>query len=168
MRTNPCKAIREATGVSSYQFADEAQMARSVVQETELGLYPDVSKHYSRRLGKLAYDYGIDAQKFIGDFPTLNDSYHNWQSECRLGIRGMIATPDEINEDLSPAENFRGDYSIKGWCSLLLIPRSPWTRYETGAQLTMPASIENALSEVEYPYIKELKDAQREWVMDRG
>ncbi len=147
-------------------------MGRSVVRETEAGLYPDVSKHYSRSLGKLAYDHGIDAQEYLGAFPTLNDAYHNWQAEQRKAIYGQFDHEFDFDtwSDSSPAEQLRDyyGYTVKGWCALILVPRSPWTRYETGAQLAMPASVENALVEVSFADLRKLQAAQQEWVKLHG
>lgn len=162
---NPYRTLRELCGLSIPEFATEAGVQRSVIQNLEDGLFPNVSDNLNYALGKACHEHGVDAKSVLGEW-SLDNAYKDWIIREREELQ--IDWPVLVNwHDGSPFEEFRttlmDEDNRLSFCRLLKLPPATVMRYETGITLSMPAVIQEALIDTGYPYREELMQMMNDW-----
>lgn len=168
---NPYKRLRELTGTMQKDFASKYSFSKTTMVYVESGQYPDLSDDMILALGKECAFKGVDAKQVLSDeynAETLQDAYHTWQSGERLQIASQFQQTLMIRSDktTSPFKNFLLDIagSTQRFCKMLKVPAAAVTNYSSGQTRTMPKSIKDALTQVQYPYLSELEQAQADWL----
>lgn len=175
-KKNPFQYLRQLAGISQLGMAKMTGMSRSTIVYIETGQYPHLSQYMIDCLYDACQEKGID--------PTyeLEHEYGVWGIEAAYGkwCRVMrqearhkftqVIDMDEVilrtNENLSPfaayVEYVAG--SKQKFCKMLKVSDAAVFRYSKGEAKTMPQTIEDALREVGFPYLDEIKEAQEQWL----
>lgn len=171
MTVNPYRRLRELTRTSRKDFAAKYGFSKTLIDNIEAGLYPDLSEDMLAALGAECQEKHIDAldvlaSEYLTD--SVQDAYHSWLSSERLRVahRFREAKPSSrATPALSPFGALILDIakSRRAFCLLLKVPQASVMRYEEGTTRSMPKALEAALIEVQYPYLDKLKDAQERW-----
>lgn len=172
MTDNPYRRLRELTRTSQKDFAAKYGFSRTVMGHIESGQFPSLSDEMALSLGQECFEQHIDAKQVLKDeynALSLQDAYHNWQSIERLKIAHRfqdVPFSGRSTEALSPFHFVIEDVAKtrQSFCKLLKVPAASVMRYERGETRTMPRVIEEALREVHYPHLDELKEAQQSWL----
>lgn len=172
MADNPYKRLRELTRTSQKDFAAKYHFSKTVLGDIEAGIYPDLSDDMILALGKECSDQHVNGKQILVDeynSLSLQDAYHNWQSIERLKVAHRfqdVPFDGRSTEALSPfhfvIEDIAG--TRRAFCKLLKVPAASVMRYESGETQSMPRTVEDALKEVHYPHLGELKEAQQSWL----
>lgn len=172
MTDNPYKRLRELTRTSQKDFAAKYQFSKTVMGHIESGQFPDLSDEMILALGQECVEQHVDGKQVLVDeynSLSLQDAYHNWQSIERLKVSHRfqnVPFDGRSTEALSSFHFVIVDIAVtrQAFCKLLKVPAASVMRYERGETKTMPRTIEDALKEVHYPHLDELKAAQEAWL----
>jgi hypothetical protein len=168
---SPYQRLRELCGASQKSFGARHGFGKMTLVYVEAGLYPDVSDRLNEALARECISKGIDGrQVLLNEYgvASLNGAYHNWQKAERQRFGEIIRDFPPLSEwsaGVSPFHLFAKQTagSIQGFCKKLKVPAASVLRYDSGTTLSMPKSIEDALREVNYPYLDELRAEQERW-----
>ena len=169
---NPYKRLRELTTTSQKDFAAKYKFSKTAMIYVESGQFPDISEYMIESLARELEDKGINGKETLKEEygqANLQDAYHQWQSTERMQnahlFYGVRPTEGSLMPSLSPFHVFVKNTTgtLQGFCKALKVPSSTVKRYEVGATKSMPLILNQALSEVRYPYINQLEDLQRTW-----
>jgi transcriptional regulator with XRE-family HTH domain len=159
---NPVTESREALSLSLREFSERVGVTQRFLENVEAGLVVTVPRSIRDGLFRLQDDAGLD-HSF-----NLDADYDTWIKWERLGVVGEpwpVPTPGNVAH--SPMYLFRydmiGSDNRHAFCSLFKLPPATVMRYEQGATQAMPRAIEQALIDVDYPYMTELADLQSQW-----
>jgi len=171
MTTNPYKRLRELTATSQKNFAERYGMSKTTMINIECGQLVDLSDRMIVSLGQECHEQGVNAKQVLTDeynAQSLQDAYHAWQSTERMSNAHLFQAPLTGNEtfEKSPFSVFIEDVAgtRQKFCKLLKVPSASVMWYANGDTLTMPKAIEEALTQVRFPWMVELKDLQTKWV----
>jgi len=172
--TNPFKRLRELTGASQKGFAESWELSKTAMTYIESGQLVDLSDNMIVALGQECYEQGINAKQVLKDeynAESLQDAYHSWQSNERMGNAHLFQVPITGTAELptSPFATLIQDVAgtQQKFCKLLKVPAASVMRYASGDTQTMPRAVEDALTQVRFPYLSELKQVQEQW-LDNG
>lgn len=164
---NPVTESREALSLSLREFSERVGVTQRFLENVEAGLVVTVPRSIRDGLFRLQDDAGLD-HSF-----NLDADYDTWIKWERLGVVGepwpvpRIPMNPLLNVLASPFWAFRydmiGSDNRHAFCSLFKLPPATVMRYEQGATQAMPRAIEQALIDVDYPYMTELADLQSQW-----
>lgn len=171
MSKNPYKRLRELTLVSQIDFAHKYDFSKTTMTMAESGQYQDLSDSLIVALGKECVEKHVDAGSVLFEeyqSMKLQDAYHAWQSSERVQQAHRFQRPflgQYVDEDVSPFQSFIMETapSTQGFCKLLKLHSGTVIRYASGKTKTMPLSITEALTQVQYPYLAELVAEQEKW-----
>jgi len=168
---NPFKRLRELTTTSQKDFAEKYEVSKTTMIYIESGQLVDLSDYMVRAISAecanksvhmrqvLKYEYGAS---------TLQDAYHAWQASERLlnAHRFQAKLSGQETFDESPFAVYVKDVagSQQRFCKLLKVPSASVMRYMDGVTQTMPRAIEEALTQVSFVHLNELKGLQTKWV----
>lgn len=171
MATNPYKRLRELTLTSQKDFAAKYEMSKTAMIYIESGQLYSLSDHMIVSLGQECAERHVNAKATLMDeygVATLQEAYQNWQSTERMQNAHLFQHPVNWTHGVerSPFDVFVEDSAgtRQKFCKLLKVPASAVQLYAQGKILTMPKAIEEALIQVRFPYLKELKDLQTQWL----
>jgi transcriptional regulator with XRE-family HTH domain len=173
MAENPYRRLRELTKTSQRDFAKKYGFAKTTMTYLESGQYPSISDDMIVALGQECSEKHVDAKAVLREeynAETLADAYKSWQSGERMQVayRFNRSPSGQHTAGLSPFHFMMVDIagSRQAFCKLLKVPAASVLRYASGQTRSMPKSIEEALREVKYPYLRELLSMQVNWVDD--
>lgn len=171
MSTNPYKRLRELTLTSQKDFAAKYEMSKTAMTYIESGQLYSLSDHMILSLGQECAERHVDAKSVLAQeygVATLQEAYQSWKSIERMQNAHLFQqtvswTP---GTERSPFDVFVEDTAgtRQKFCKLLKVPASAVQLYAQGKILTMPKAIEEALIQVRFPYLQELKDLQTQWL----
>lgn len=171
MAINPYKRLRELTLTSQKDFAAKYEMSKTAMTYIESGQLYSLSDHMIVSLGQECAERHVNAKVTLMDeygVATLQEAYQNWKSTERMQNAHLFQhpvswTPGTVR---SPFDVYVEDSAgtRQKFCKLLKVPASAVQLYAQGKILTMPKAIEEALIQVRFPYLKELKDLQTQWL----
>ena len=174
MAPNPYTRLRELTGLGQREFERKYKLSHTTMTHVETGQFAELSERMILSLGKECYEKGVSAAdilEFEYSTNTLQEAYHKWQREARVENAHifMDVMPTEGSTEVSPFAQFIKDStsSAQGFSKALKVPAATVMRYASGATTTMPKTIDNALSEIGYPRLAELKQAQTIWLGEK-
>lgn len=167
---NPFKRLRMLTKTSQKEFAAKYEFAGTTMTYIESGQYPDLSDGMVTALGQECYEKNVNAAEILRteyNAQTLQDAYHAWQSLERMQVayKFQAPPPEQWTDKLSPFHFFMLSVapSQQAFCKLLKVPSASVNRFTTGYTRSMPKVLEQALREVQYPYLPELLTMQVNW-----
>lgn len=169
---NPYKLLRKLTGESQKAFGAKYGFSRTAIHYIENGQYPDLSENMVNSMQQELADRGIDMAQSLEDAfgqRDLQACYHTWQSNERMVIAHRFKVTPTVEEGKhSPFHHFEVQIAANptSFCQLLKIPNATAMRYAKGYTKTMPLVIEQALQEVQFPYIDDLKALMDDWDAD--
>jgi hypothetical protein len=158
---NPVTEAREALALSLSEFSERVGVRQNFLENVEAGLVVSIPRSIRDGLYRLQDDADFD-HSF-----NLDKDYEDWVKWERLVVVGE-PWPKPVEGGMqSPFWWFRydmiGSDNRHAFCSLFKLPPATVMRYEQGATQAMPRAIEQALIDVDYPYMMELADLQSQW-----
>lgn len=167
---NPYRALREATGISTREFAKKYDLAKTTLTYIETGQYANLSDYQINSLGQECAAKGVDAAAILTtgwSASTLQEAYETSQHASRKAAHNLfdIEPPERSTAELSPFHFFikATTGSAQGFCKTLKVPASHVLRFTTGKTRTMPLVIERALRETGMSQIGKLIAMQVAW-----
>ncbi len=168
MMQNPVTEAREALSLTQREFSERVGVTQRFLENVEAGLVVTIPRSIRDGLFRLQDEAGLD-HAF-----NIDADYDTWVKWERLSVVGepwpvprRSATHADNRYQASPFWSFRYDMmgmdNRHAFCSLFKLPPATVMRYEQGATQAMPRVIEEALTDVEYPYMTELADLQSQW-----
>jgi transcriptional regulator with XRE-family HTH domain len=166
---NPVTEAREALSLTLREFSERVGVTQRFLENVEAGLVVAIPRSIRDGLFHLQDDAGLD-HSF-----NLDADYRKWISWERVGVVGepwpqprqAVAASREGHHQISPFYLFRIDMmdmdNRHAFCTLFKLPPATVMRYEQGVTQAMPRAIEEALIDVDYPYMTELADLQSQW-----
>jgi transcriptional regulator with XRE-family HTH domain len=156
--------------LSQREFAAKHGFSLPAIANLESGLYTQVSDAQILAMGKECYERGVDAASELSanyGVSKLQDAYLNWQKSERLENADRInqVQPLHWSKEAGPFKTWREQISpsLSGFAKLLKVPGITVERYETGSTRSMPAAIETALREIQFPWVREMIETQTAW-----
>lgn len=171
---SPYARLRELCGITQADFRRKYDFSKMTLIYVEAGLYPEVSDRLNEALALECQTKGVDGFAVLRDeyrSKGLTDAYQKWQRGERSRFADKLAEPSsDWSDEVSPFYLFavQSGGSVQGFCKGLKVPAASVLRYETGATLTMPKSIEAALREVGYPHLDALIAQQNAWLAHKA
>lgn len=166
---NPFQRLLEQCGISQIQFRERFGFSAMTMRYILDGRYVSLSDRMVLSLGELCHEKGVDARQILLDEyaePTLQDAYQQWQIDSRRGIAAKYhVEPSRWSAKKSPFEAYIEATAGTQWtfCKELKLDAAAVRRYANGQSVSMPIAIEHAMREIEYPYLRNLLEAQRAW-----
>lgn len=168
---NPYRRLRELTTYSQKDFAAKFGFSKTVMGHIESGQFPSLSDDMITSLGRATAEKNINARQVLADEYNAQDlqtAYATWQSNERMQVSHLFkqSPSGQSTKARSPFSFYIDEVagSRHQFCKLLKVPSASVLRYAQGATRTMPKAIEQALREVQFPYLQELKDMQEAWI----
>ena len=170
LRENPYALLRKKAGLGFNEFCEKYGFARQTLISIEAGQYIELSPRMIRSLGDACNRAGVDAGAELMDGygeRFLKKAYQRWKKALRLEAAEIIngVQPTRWGKNVSPMRAFIHDTvgSMQGFSKLLKVPPSTLMGYARGTQINMPRALEEALRDIEYPYLAELIGNQVTW-----
>ena len=166
---NPFQRLLDRCGVSLNQFRERFGFSAMTMRYIVDGRYVSLSDRMVLSLGELCHEKGVDARELLVDEygeTNLQDAYQHWQVDSRMGVGGKYhVEPTRWSAKVSPFQAFIEVTAGTQWtfCKELKLDAAAVRRYANGQSLGMPIAIEHALREIEYPYLRNLLEAQLAW-----
>jgi transcriptional regulator with XRE-family HTH domain len=170
---NPYPRLREACGISQRAFAKKHGFSKMALVLTEAGAYPEVSIRMNEAIAKECADKNVPGKDILREEygeEWLEDAYWKWQSHERREFAPDVlkVVPPFFHSKLSPPiEDFIAratrNGTVEAFSKRLKVNPVTIRRYVAGKTRTMPTALEDALREIEYPYLAELLEAQLAW-----
>lgn len=160
---NPITETREALSLSLKDCSQRLGVTQRFLENVEAGLVVSVPRSVRDGLYRLQDEAGFDhAFNIDADY----DRWVKWERIDLVG-RDWPAVGTSIHSVSSPFWRFRydimGEDNRHAFCNLFKLPPSTVMRYEQGFTQAMPRAVEQALIDVDYPYLTDLADLQSQW-----
>lgn len=169
-RENPYAYLRRRAGLTLMGFCDTYHFAKQTLISIEAGQYTGLTDRMIRALGHACAQKGIDAgSELMQQYGVrwLRGAYERWRAAMRLESAAKInpVRPVRWSKNTSPMKALVEDTfgSQQGFSKSLKVPPSTLMRYTAGGQRHMPKTVEQALRDIEYPWIAELSAVQSNW-----
>lgn len=166
MSTNPVDFMIHKTGQSRAEITAKYGLGKNLLLKASQGRVQSITPKIETVLWKEWKERGIDQDVFDEYFHTLSldHAYQGWRSDIRFGRRGLVPTKVSQDTSISPFRRLtQAIGSLSKTAKLLMVADLPVQHYAEGVVQTMPEPIENALTDLGYPYVEELKKAQLSW-----
>lgn len=167
---NPYAALREQAGYGHREFARDFKLNRKTLISIETGQYATLSERMINTLLEACNGANVPVKSFLEEnygVDSVSAAYARYQHETRLRFASefMKRPSHRATIELSPFHFWVKDtvQSLQGLCKKLCLPPATVARYASGITVSMPIVIEDALKEIAYPYLQELKDKQEAW-----
>lgn len=167
---NPYAALREQAGFGHREFAREFKLNRKTLISIETGQFATLSERMINTLLKACSEANVPVSSFLWEnygVESVSAAYKRYQHETRLQFASefMRRPPRSTDKPMSPFHFWVKETSgsLQGLCKKLCLPPATVARYASGVTVSMPTVIEDALKEIGYPYLSELKDRQELW-----
>lgn len=171
MGSNPYKRLRELTRTSQKDFAAKYGFSKTTMTFIESGQVVTLSDRMIVALGQECFEQHIDAKATLRDeftSPDLQTAYQNWKTFERLSVAHLFQTPvtPSLANPKSPFSIYVHDVagSEQRFCKMLKVPAAAVQLYAKGSILTMPRALDDALTQIRFAYLKELKGIQNDWL----
>lgn len=166
MSWNPVDFMIHKTGQSRAEITAKHGLGKNLLLKASQGRVQSITPKIETVLWKEWKERGIDQDLFDEQFRTLSldQAYQGWRSDVRFGRRGLVPTKLSQDTSISPFRRLTNAIgSLSKTAKLLMVPDRPVQVYAEGSVQTMPEPIEHALVALGYPYVEELKRAQKTW-----
>lgn len=167
---DPVTRLIQASSLSERGFRDRFGFSKQFMVDATAGTYTRLSDRLHEALKELTAEKGVDVREILFTeyrSPTLDEAYTLWQtSERRRNRDKFVSTkPDQQSPELSPAHFFvkRTSGTPTRFSKELKVPPQQVRRWVSGQVSGTPDSIRAALSEIAYPWLRELLAKQEEW-----
>lgn len=172
MMENPYVRLRNLCSISQKDFAAKYQMSKTTMVYVETGQYPDLSEKMIMSLGQETVEKGVPARQILESeygMATLQDAYHSYQRLSRREVKDTfnIEPPQIWNKTTSPFASYikaTTGGSVQKFCKMLKVPSASVLRYRNGQTKPMPVSLEEAFTQIGFPYMRQLVESQAAWV----
>lgn len=166
---NPVTESREALSLSLRDFSQRIGVTQRFVENVEAGLVVSIPRSIRDGLHRLQDEAGLD-HSF-----NLDADYDRWVKWERIDLVGnpwteprqALGASTARHHQISPFYLFRidamGEDNRHAFCNVFKLPPATVMRYEQGVTQAMPRAIEQALIDVDYPYLTDLADLQSQW-----
>jgi DNA-binding XRE family transcriptional regulator len=168
---NPYRRLRLACSINQKDFGAKYGFSHATMNAIEGGQVIDLSERMVLSLGQECAEHGISAAEILGDeygVTTLREAYENWKSNERAAFSGRFQKPLSGAEtwEESPFSVYMQEVAgtMTAFAKMLKVPLAAVQRYANGKNLTMPKAVEEALTQVQFVDLDDLKDVQTKWV----
>lgn len=168
---DPVTALLNAATLSERAFREQYRYSKQFMVDVTAATYTRLPDSVHKSLRHLAEAKGVDVIGVLFEnftATTLDDAYAVYQSWARQQNRDTFVSkvPDQWTNELSPAHFFvkKTSGTPTRFSKDLKVPPQQVRRWVSGQTKTTPESIELALREINYPYVRELIEQQRAWI----
>lgn len=167
---DPVSRLIQASNLSERAFRDRFGFSKQFMVDATAGTYTRLSDRLHEALKELTAEKAVDVRELLlreYTSTTLDEAYVLWQTAERRRNRDKFVSivPSEQTDQLSPAHFFvkKSSGTPTRFSKELKVPPQQVRRWVSGQVEKTPESIRAALSEIAYPYLRELILKQEEW-----
>lgn len=164
------RVLREC-GTTNRPFRLLYGFSKGTITYAVAGTYPDLSERLVAALCDLAEDKNVDMRSIYREYGAtdIHGAYHAWQRAERKGQEKhlkSVAPPFRSTPGYSPVHFWVQDLygSTETLAKALKVPAITVHRWAEGFTKGMPAIVHQVLTDLNYPYLDELSEAQNLWV----
>lgn len=172
---NPVEFVLDLTGTRQADFRRRWQFSRDGVVQALNGSYTTLPDRLVFALEQEISDAGLKLDDYLqSEYPraeNLDEAYLMWQHSVRMDHADHLVANGGFfrhNKANSPAHCFMADSfgSRDRFARAMCLPRATLMRWERGLTKGMPGAVHDALTEVHYPYTRELIEQQAAWIQE--
>lgn len=163
---NPVDFMIAQTGLNRTEFTVKHGFGKNILTRVVQGRLQTVTPRIEAALWKEWQDRGIDQDLFDEEYGTLsvNSAYQRWVSNRRISNRVKLPVKLPDDRKISPfARLVRAIGSTSKTAQTLVVADVVVQRYADGRQKQMPEAIRESLTEMRYPHVADLDEAQKRW-----
>lgn len=171
---NPVTRLLQLANTSERAFRDRFGYSKQYMVDVTAGTYTQLSDTMHEALKTLMTEKGVPVRQVLTDeyrATTLDMAYELWQSGERVKNRDkFVSIPPQLGRNAySPAALFVRSTSGNPtrFSKDLKVPPQQVRRWVNGELQTTPGSIQDALRQIAYPWLKELLALQEQWLEKR-
>ncbi len=177
MSDNPITYLTKKAGMSLRQFEFEYNFSHEAVMQAVAGAFESSPPRIRQAIHHLMMEKGLDEGILLDEeygVDTFEQAYEQWRLEERARMADPVKKirPDQLawDRNRTPAMSFviEASGTMTRFAKEMKIPLRTVRRWAHGDTDRLPKSVETALRDVGYPYIRELLEVQALWVENWG